>query len=282
MRLKADVGEPVSAQRGGRVAALAEDWRTVVNLTRRPRTAKSYGQLLDAYVIPKFGLLEPRGITRNLIEQWHGEIAQRAPGAANRAIATLSSFLSWLEHDRLIDRNPCRGVKRKPENSRHVFLDQAEITAAHKALDADHNRPAALVLRLALLTGCRIGEALTLTAKQVDLKRALWVKPSSHTKSKKTHIVPLQKEALAVLRELLKLDLPDYPQCRRAWWRVRAKLKRPDIRIHDLRHSRASALARGGASLPQIGRVLGHAAPATTQRYLHLIDSDLVDLVERA
>ena len=32
----------------------------------------------------------------------------------------------------------------------------------------------------------------------------------------------------------------------------------------------------------QIGKVLGHTAPATTARYSHLVDSDLVDLVERA
>jgi site-specific recombinase XerD len=49
-----------------------------------------------------------------------------------------------------------------------------------------------------------------------------------------------------------------------------------------LRHSRASALARGGASLMQIGKVLGHTAPATTARYSHLVDRDLVDLIERS
>jgi hypothetical protein len=32
----------------------------------------------------------------------------------------------------------------------------------------------------------------------------------------------------------------------------------------------------------QIGRVLGHTAPATTARYAHLVDSDLVDLIERS
>ena len=57
---------------------------------------------------------------------------------------------------------------------------------------------------------------------------------------------------------------------------------RPDVRIHDLRHTRATALARNGASLMQIGRVLGHTAPVSTARYAHLVDSDLVDLVERS
>jgi integrase len=133
-----------------------------------------------------------------------------------------------------------------------------------------------------VLTGCRIGEVLLLAPSQIDAKRRLWVKPAAHTKQKKLHIVPLQPEALGIAKELLRIGLPDYDACRRAWDRAKAIIGRLDIRIHDLRHSRASALARGGASLMQIGKVLGHTAPATTARYAHLVDSDLVDLVERS
>jgi integrase len=282
LRLRADLGESIAPQRGGRVEDLAEQWREVVDLTRRPSTAKSYRRLLDKQILPRFGKLEPRAITRNAIEQWHGEIAARTPIEANRALGVLSAFCSWLEHDRLIERNLCRGIRRCPENQRHVFLDADEIAAAHTALDADHDRCAALALRLALLTGCRIGEALNLTAEQVDFKHALWVKAAGTTKQRRVHVVPLQRDALPVIRESLRLGPPDYDDCRRAWDRVKAALGRVNLRINDLRHSRASALARNGASLPQIGRVLGHSAPATTARYAHLVDKDVVDLVERS
>ena len=96
-----------------------------------------------------------------------------------------SAFLSWLEHDRKIEHNPAKGVRRRPENQRHVFLDADEIKAAHAALDQDNNRAAALALRLALLTGCRIGEVLSLAADQLDAARRIWVKPSAHTKQKR-------------------------------------------------------------------------------------------------
>jgi integrase len=283
MRLKADVGETVTPGRGGRVADLIEAWRAIVKLTRRPGTAKSYCRLIDSHIVPHFGKGEPKAITRNAIEAWHGGIAKRTPGEANRALATLSAFLSWLEHDRKIDRNPAKGVRRRPENQRHVFLDADEITAAHAALSGDNNdRSAALALRLALLTGCRIGETLNLAPTQIDAKRRLWIKPAASTKQKRLHIAPLQPEALAIAQELMRIGLPDYDACRRAWDRAKAIVGRPDVRIHDLRHSRASALARGGASLMQIGKVLGHTAPATTARYAHLVDRDLVDLVERS
>lgn len=42
--------------------------------------------------------------------------------------------------------------------------------------------------------------------------------------------------------------------------------------MHDLRHSFASIAVSGGASLPTIGALLGHADSATTQRYAHLHD----------
>jgi integrase len=238
--------------------------------------------MIDNHIIPAFGKDDPKAITRNRIEVWHGRMAERTPINANRALGVLSSFMSWLEHDRKIDRNPCRGIRRRPENQRHTFLDADEIERAHASLNGDNNRSAALALRLALLTGCRIGEVLTLAPTQIDASRRLWIKPAAHTKQRKLHVIPLQPEALSIAQELLRLGLPDYESCKRAWKRARKIIGREDVRIHDLRHSRASALARSGASLMQIGRVLGHTAPATTARYAHLVDSDLVDLVERS
>jgi integrase len=281
MRLRADTGEAVVAERGGRVDDLIEQWRAVVKLTRRPGTVVGYELAIDNHIVPAFGKDEPKAITRNRVEQWHGEIAQRTPIQANRSLGVLSSFMSWLEHDHKIERNPCRGVRRRPDNQRHIFLDTDEIKAAHAVLISDNNRTAALAIRLALLTGARIGECLNLTSAQIDTSRKLWIKPAATTKQKRVHIVPLQAEALVIAKELLQLGLPDYESCKRAWKRARKIISRDDVRIHDLRHSRASALARNGASLMQIGRVLGHTAPATTQRYAHLVAVDLVDLIER-
>jgi len=56
-------------------------------------------------------------------------------------------------------------------------------------------------------------------------------------------------------------------------------------RIHDLRHTFASLLVSGGASLEMIGKLLGHSQMQTTQRYAHLMDSPLragVDAVANA
>jgi integrase len=53
------------------------------------------------------------------------------------------------------------------------------------------------------------------------------------------------------------------------------------LRIHDLRHSYASHLASGGASLPLIGALLGHSNPSTTARYAHLFSDPLRAATEK-
>ena len=282
LRLKADIGESVSPGRGERLADLIAAWLDIVHLTRRAGTLKVYRRLVNAHIVPAFGEHDPRALTRNAIVAWHAKIAQTTPVDANRALAVLSAFLSWCEHDGKVERNFAKGISRRPESARQVFLDADEIARAHAILDKDKARAAALVLRLCLLTGARVGEVLNLEGEQIDAARSIWIKAAATTKQKKVHIAPLQPEALAVAQALLRLELPNYWACREAWRRTRTILGRPDVCIHDLRHSRASALARSGASLPQIGALLGHTTPATTARYLHLISDDLRDLVEMA
>jgi integrase len=53
------------------------------------------------------------------------------------------------------------------------------------------------------------------------------------------------------------------------------------LRVHDLRHSYASQLASGGASLPLIGALLGHSNPTTTARYAHLFSDPMREATER-
>jgi site-specific recombinase XerD len=65
----------------------------------------------------------------------------------------------------------------------------------------------------------------------------------------------------------------------------RAVVRRAQItgfRWHDLRHSAASALADLGASLLDIGTVLGHRSQQTTRRYAHLTEARLRGLIEQA
>ena len=67
----------------------------------------------------------------------------------------------------------------------------------------------------------------------------------------------------------------------RIFERVRRRANLNDVRLHDLRHSFASAGAAGGLSLPLIGALLGHKDTKTTQRYAHLADDPLKAAADR-
>lgn len=77
---------------------------------------------------------------------------------------------------------------------------------------------------------------------------------------------------------------PDAPirELKMCWKRLCADAELSGVRIHDLRHTHASALAGTGASLPVIGRVLGHRQHQTTLRYAHLADDPVRRAVEAA
>ena len=138
-------------------------------------------------------------------------------------------------------------------------------------------------MRLALLTGARRGELLAAKWVDFDLAAGVWVKPASTTKQKSLHRVALSDVAVRLLLEMRRHS-PDeawvFPArrgghrvtLREPWDAIRAAAGIPDVRLHDLRHTFASISASSGASLPLIGAMLGHASPATTHRYAHLLD----------
>jgi integrase len=146
---------------------------------------------------------------------------------------------------------------------------------------------AAVAIRLIVLIGARKNEVLTATWDQFDLEEGVWTKPSSHTKQKRKHRVPLSAPALAVLR-VTKERQGDggYYNCtgkvdvrrgdiKSAWDLIRMSAGIEDVRVHDLRHTYASILVSGGVSLTVIEQLLGHTQQATTARYAHLSDDPL-------
>lgn len=191
-------------------------------------------------------------------------------------------------------REKGRGKEQgKPRTDAQQAREEAHVTRDFEAADA---------IRLLLFTGARLNEVLRAEWKQFDLKLGLWVKPSSHTKQKREHRLELDGPALVLLRELKERSshpvylFPGNPELRRKDAALdirtgqpqgitpRADLKRPwqtmceiasldGFRLHDLRRTTASFMISGGASLPTVGKTLGHTQASTTQRYAHISQS---------
>ena len=164
------------------------------------------------------------------------------------------------------------------------YLSQQELVALGKALrdaaEAGENPFAIAILKLLIFTGGRKGEIETLKWSEIDFQSGYMRLADSKTGQK---AVPLNAGALEVLSGLPRLEssafvFPShrgeghYEGTPKVWKRIRAMAGLEDVRLHDLRHSFASVAVSGGASLPIIGALLGHANSATTQRYAHLSD----------
>ena len=164
-----------------------------------------------------------------------------------------------------------------------------------KALAEYPNKKLANIFRLLLLTGARRGEVRAMRWADVDLKKGTWTKPGSTTKQRTDHVVPLSAPARQLLSEIYAAQhgAPSqwvFPSSRNDghvielkddWARLCKTAKITGLRTHDLRHSFASQLASGGASLPLIGALLGHSNPKTTHRYAHLFDDPQRAAVEK-
>lgn len=163
--------------------------------------------------------------------------------------------------------NPAKGIERFHEEKRHRWLSDEELARLIAALDDHPNFKAANAIRLQLLTGARIGEVLTSKWTDFDLDRGVWVKPSHHTKQKRTEHLPLSGAACELLVSMRgtkdgQLDLvfpgrtnnKSIVDLKKFWSAIVTAADIQNYRIHDNRHTHASHLVSSGMSLAVVGR----------------------------
>jgi integrase len=280
--------DPLARREGQRTApTVAELADRYLDEYARPHKRESsvYNDesLLNQIVRPELGRLRVASVQRDHIERLHRGLRGR-PYRANRALSLLSKMFSLAVEWRLRADNPCKGVRRNPEERREKWLRNEEITHLIAALAQHPNRVTANAIRLALLTGARRGELLKAQWEEFDLEREVWTKPSHHTKQRKVEHLPLSQPALALLRTLKQQADGEYvfpgkngplKELKSSWASIRNAAGLTGVRLHDLRHTYASHLVSGGESLHIVGKLLGHTRPETTQRYAHLADDTL-------
>ena len=287
------------------VRSAERDAPTVDDLVRRykqdhlPRKAASSQRddtALGEMLVAKLGNWKIADVRHSDVDGLHRQVTRAgSPIRANRLAALGSRLWSLAIKWAWAQSNPWKGIERNPENKRSRYLTPAEVQRLCTVLDSDayKEQQSGNAVRLALLTGARRGEVLSATWSQFDFTHARWVKPSSHTKSKKEHRVPLSAPALKILLTmkaksgkspyLFPGDTPDKHQgdLKNFWAAVCRKAEIEGARFHDLRHTHASLLASSGMSLPIIGALLGHTQASTTHRYSHLMDDPLRAATER-
>jgi integrase/recombinase XerD len=271
---------------------------------------------LDAYFNDLTGLIEfledgggPRrwaDVGASDISAFVDDLDERGYARSTRArkIAALKSMFRFLREEGLVEDNPTEAL-RSPRSGRTLpkALSIEQIDLMMAAIYEDETpegiRDAAM-LEVLYAAGLRVSELVGLDIRDVDLEAG---SIRCVGKGSKERVVPVHAQALESVNTYLDTVRPVYERqsnaqalflnrngrrlTRQGFWLRLKRIARAagipeDITPHTLRHSFATHMLRGGASLRHVQEMLGHASIATTQIYTHLTSEHVREEYDRA
>ena len=218
----------------------------------------------------------------------------RSPSTTNRYLEALGSvFREVTKRWHWLPDTPMRAVQKLREpRGRTRFLSATELTALMDACRQAREPDLYLAVLMALTTAARKGTILSLRWEWIDLTGEVAHVPK--TKNGDPIMLPLVPEVVQLLKArrdaggITRVQGLVFPSkvsdsqpvlIEAAWRAARKRAGLTDFRFHDLRHSAASYLAMNGATLPEIGDVLGHRSAQSTNRYAHIAQGHTHSLV---
>lgn len=268
--------------------------RLFIERDQRPtnRTWKETARLLgfrpcdDRYALIKGGI----------IDQWSGrrieEIRRRdviaaldalsdKPATKQNTFAAVRRFFNWALARDLIATSPCAGVEAPtPTPARERVLTDDELRWFWHACDAV-GPPFSSLFKLLCLTGQRREEVGGM--RWIELEGSLWTIPASRVKNGREHTLLLPESAVALIKGMPRVQgcpfvfsttgttpVSGYSEAKRRLDGAMLKLAQletsrqnaslPPWRLHDLRRTAASGMARLRIELPTIEKVLNHVS----------------------
>jgi len=266
-----------------------------VEAHNRASTTVTFKRLVNVHIVPELGKRHVADVTRADVSKLHHAMRE-TPRQANQTLAVLSKMMHLAEAWgwRQDGSNPCRLVKRFAERTRERFYTEAELARIGEAVTALEREGkilpgCATAIRMAALTGCRMGEVLALHWTDVDLERgALTIREAKA--GGRVHVIGAPTVALLSSldrsgpRAVWSTD-PAKPlpagTLERAWERVRERAGLEDARFHDLRHTVGTFAGQAGANAFLVRDALGHKTLAMTGRYVSRDADPMRDLANR-
>ena len=228
-------------------------------------------------------------IDRELIESIARakEAEGREPATVNRYLALIRSILraAWQKWE-WIDKVPMVRMRTEAE-IRIRFLTQQEATRLLGELP-EH---LSYMAHFALMTGLRMNNVVRLKWSQINMEKKLaWIHPDE-SKTGNAIGVPLNNEAIDVLKAQLGKHLtyvftykgkPVLRASTHAWYKACERAEIEDFRFHDLRHTWASWHAQNGTPLNILQEMGGWRSTEMVKRYAHLSTEHLLKYVENS
>ena len=256
---------------------------------RKTRGWKETQRVFDKYVKPELGDYRLEAVTALHIRDLVEAMSETAPYMANRTLAYTRKFFNWAVERQMVSASPAAGIKAPgKEKSRDRVLSDDEIKAVWNAFVA-LGWPFGQAFQLLLITGQRRDEVAKMRWEDLDLEAGLWTLPREATKADRLHEVPLSSLAMDVLNGVRRTSEKYVfstngvsPICGFSQAKARAdraatiqsqnaeEKDNPtkkqiadtfvsDWRLHDLRRTVASNMAKRGIVPHVIEKVLNHS-----------------------
>lgn len=257
-----------------------------------PRTIRAESGLFRKHLEPlasrRLGDITPANVKAR-----HTAIGKASHTSANRAIQLLRRLYNYAKrHHGYKGDVPTVGVELYREHSRERFLSPDELPRFLKAADAE-GQPWGDFFRMALATGARRSNIQAMRWADLDLPGRKWTIPAEQSKNGRAMPVPLTAAAVEILNRRKAEQAEDekprirespyvFPALRekggaghlsqpaRPFERICKRAEITGLTIHDLRRTAGAFMAASGASLPVIGKALGHADLRATGIYARL------------
>ena len=234
-------------------------------------------------LVREFGNVPLRNLSSMLIEQYQTRLLEsgKKPATVNRYVGTIKHMIrkaaEWgLAGDEVL--NKARKAKQLPEDNRrlrYLSADECESLVKHSAI---HLKPVLIALHN---TGMRFGELKALTWDRVNL--ATGYLHIDKSKAGERRDIPISGPLRELLRGTVRLldgdrvflgqDGKPIGDIRTAFKAACRRAKITDYRIHDTRHTFATAFLEAGGDLGTLQNLLGHKDIKMTMRYAHIVKS---------
>jgi integrase len=230
---------------------------------------------LEIYLVAPLGDRPVTSIERvDIVHAIDGIMAKGYLIGANRTLANIKTFFRWCVERGVIERSPAERVRAPAlEVSRDRVLTDDELRAVWTASLRNTGHYGRIV-RLLLLTGQRREEVAAMAWSELDLAARSWTLPAQRTKGARLHMVPLSDLMIGELSAVDRVGRllfqstadPEGDRPFSGWTKAKLALDKAsgvtNWRLHDLRRTAATGMARLGISPPVIERVLNHASSA--------------------
>ena len=216
-------------------------------------------------------------ITRAEMDAWQREMRTRCkPSTVNREMCRLRHMLNKAVEWGLLEKSPMQGLKFLHENNaRQRYLSLEECERLIRACISSRVRA---IVVIAIHTGMRLGEILSLRHQDLDFSSGMILVPDS--KNGEPRHIPMDSTVASLLAKYPRHSCSELVFANKVGGKLSAirnsfkdACKRAgilDLHFHDLRHSYASHWVMSGGDLYVLKNILGHKSIVMTQRYAHL------------